>query len=109
MEKERNKVFHVRDYLKQGKKCEASGDFQGAIDSYTNALNETDYYLVHCKRACAYQKIGEMEKAAKDFEVFLSAETRQGKLGETPWGFLAGAIEIGTIATQRTTAQKTLT
>lgn len=109
LEKERKKVFHVRDYLKQGEKCEASGDFQGAIDNYTNALNKIDYYLLHYKRACAYQKMGEMEKAAKDFKVFLSADTRDAKLGDTPWGFLAGAIEIGTISTQRTTAQKTLT
>ena len=53
-----------------------------AIESYTKAiemkiLEDKPDYMVHYRRACAYEKMGEMEKAADGFRVFLLADDRE--------------------------------
>lgn len=60
----------------------SSGDLEGAIESYTKAiemkiLGDKPDYMIHYKRACAYEKMGKMEKAADDFRVFLLADDRE--------------------------------
>jgi len=96
-------------YVKEGEKCEASGDLKGAIESYTKAIEMRIYkdkpdYMLHYKRACTYEKMRELEKAADDFRVFLSADDRELKASS-----LAGAISSFTIGWQRATAQSCLT
>jgi tetratricopeptide (TPR) repeat protein len=54
----------------------------GAIESYTKAIEmkilvDKPDYMVHYKRACAYEKMEEMDKAADDFRVFLLADDRE--------------------------------
>jgi len=97
-------------YFLEGQKCERSKDYQGAIDNYTKALTYAQpTYFIRYMRGCVYQKIGELEKAADDFRAFLLSDTRESKLGTTPWGFLGGAIEAGIIGWERGKAQITLT
>jgi len=95
-------------YVKEGEKRESSGDLEGAIESYTKAIEMRIYkdkpdYMVHYKRGCAYEKKGEMDKAADDFKVFLSADDRELKASS-----LAGAISSFQIGWQRGTAQSRL-
>ena len=97
-------------YVKEGEKCEASGDLKGAIDSYTKAIEMRIYkdkpdYMLHYKRACAYEKMKEMEKAADDFRVFLSADDRSYGQASS----LSGAFGAAKIGWQRGTAQFRLT
>jgi len=85
-------------YVKEGEKCEALGDLKGAVESYTKAIEMRIYkdktdLMLHYKRACVYEKMKEMEKAADDFRVFLTAKDGELKVsapeifGE---GFAAG-------------------
>jgi len=96
-------------YVKEGERCEASGDLKGAIEGYTKAIEMRIYkdkpdYMLHYKRACAYEKMKEMKKAADDFRVFLSADDRELKASS-----LAGAISSFTIGMQRGEAKYCLT
>jgi tetratricopeptide (TPR) repeat protein len=98
-----------RAYVKEGEKRDSSRDFGGAIESYTKALEMKIYkdkpdYMVHYKRGCTYEKMGEIEKAVDDFKIFLSADDRQLKASS-----FAGAVDSFTIGWQRTTAQICLT
>jgi len=97
-------------YVKEGEKCESSGDLGGAIEGYTKAIEMRIYkdkpdYMVHYKRGCAYEKKGEMEKAADDFKVFLSADDRSYGQASS----LSGAFGAAKIGWQRGTAQFRLT
>jgi len=96
-------------YVKEGEKCEASGDLKGAIEGYTKAIEMRIYkdkpdYMLHYKRACAYEKMKEMEKAADDFRVFLSADDRSYGQASS----LSGAFGAAKIGWQRGTAQSRL-
>jgi tetratricopeptide (TPR) repeat protein len=67
-------------------------NFNGAIESYTKAIEmkilvDKPDYMVHYKRACAYEKMGEMEKAADDFRVFLLADDRELSVSYSIAGF----------------------
>lgn len=101
--------------MKEAKKRETSGELGGAIESYTAAIEfaracarEPDYMLYY-KRACTYQKMGEVEKAADDFKVFLLADDRHAKLDTDPWGFLVGATKAAQIGLQQAKAQRCVT
>jgi len=101
-------VSHVKDYLKQAKKNEKSRHFEDAIENYTKAFYETfDFFLLY-KRGCLYQKIGKMEKAAKDFRDFLSTDTRRGHGGTSFWSIMDGQREAISIANQQSNARITL-
>jgi len=96
-------------YVEEGEKCESSGDLDGAIESYTKAIEMRIYkdkpdYMVHYKRGCAYEKKGEMEKAADDFRVFLSADDRSYGQASS----LSGAFGAAKIGWQRGTARSSL-
>lgn len=87
-----------RTYVKEGEKCEASGDLKGAIDRYTKAietqiLKDNPEYMLHYKRARVYEKMNEVDKAADDYKIFLSADDRTLK-GSSPWETV-DSLEIG--------------
>lgn len=108
-------------YVKEGEKCEASGDLEGAIEYYTKAIDKQKEfyrkmmyedkpdYMLHYKRACTYQKMKEMEKAADDFKVFLLADDRRTELDTTWWKFLVKATRLALIVGQRQKAKSCLT
>lgn len=105
----------ARARVKEAEKCEASGVLEGAIEPYTAAIEfaracafEPDCRLYY-KRGCTYQKMGEIEKAADDFKVFLLADDRHAELDTNPWGFLKGATKGARIGLQRTKAQRCVT
>lgn len=82
------------DYFKKGQECETSEDFEGAIENYTKAIgDDSGSHWMHTQRGSIYQKMGELEKAADDFRVFILADNRQANVGTTPWGFLHGVIQ----------------
>jgi len=96
-------------YVKEGEEREVSGDLKGAVESYTKAIEmrihkDKPDYMLHYKRGCAYEKLKEMEKAADDFRVFLSADDRELKASS-----LAGAISAFQIGMQRGQAKYRLT
>lgn len=98
-----------RAYVKEGEKREGAGDFQGAIESYTKAIEmkihkDKPDYMVHYKRACTYEKMKEMGKATEDFKIFLMADDRDLKASS-----FAGAVDSFTIGWQRAAAQKRVT
>ena len=102
-------VFPINYYLKEGEKREASGDFAGAIDTYTKALAIEDHYLLHYARGCVYQKMGDLEQAAADFEVFIigsaiAAEKEIPKDGF--WGGYEAANRAATLNRARSTITK---
>jgi len=71
-----------RDYVKEGEKSERAGDLKGAVEAYTKALEmkvdkKKPEYMLYYKRACAYEKLNELDKAANDYRVFLSADDRE--------------------------------
>lgn len=104
MGKGRKNVSNAKEYLKQGIKNEKSGHFKGAIENYTKAFDESNDYFLLYKRGCLYQKIGEMEKAAEDFETFLSADERRVEGGRMSYVITK---TVG-IENQRLNAKKTL-
>jgi tetratricopeptide (TPR) repeat protein len=97
--KDRKKQYEA--YVNEGDKLSeswkpssipSSADLEGAIESYTNAiemkiLEDKPDYMIHYKRACAYEKMGEMEKAADDFRVFLLADDRELAVSYSIAGF----------------------
>lgn len=96
-----DKKEQYKAYVKEGQKCEASGNLEGAIESYTKAIEMRIYedkpdYMLHYKRAYNYQKMKELEKAADDFRIFLLADDRELKASS-----LAGAISSFSIGMQR--------
>lgn len=97
-------VSNVKEYLKQGIKNEKSGHFKDAIENYSKAFDESNDHFLLYKRGCLYQKIGEMEKAAEDFETFLSADTRRVEGGSMSYVI----TETVNIENQRLNAKKTL-
>jgi tetratricopeptide (TPR) repeat protein len=106
---ERETILISDDYFEKGQECETSEDFEGALENYTKAIEiSSGYHWMHYMRGCIYQKMGEMEKASDDFRVFLLADDRQAKLGNSPWGFLRGAIEGVQIALQQAKIEATL-
>jgi len=102
--KGRKNVSSFEEYLKQGIKNEKSGNYIGAIENYTKALNKTWDFQILYKRGCLYQKIGEMEKAAVDFEGFLSADKSRVEGGSMSY-VITKTISI---ENQRLNAKKTL-
>jgi tetratricopeptide (TPR) repeat protein len=70
----------------------SAADLERAIESYTKAiemkiLEDKPDYMVHYRRACAYEKMGVMEKAADDFRVFLLADDRELAVSYSIGGF----------------------
>ena len=95
-------------FLKEGEKREASGDFAGAIGSYTKALAIEDHYLLHYKRGCVYQKIGDLEQAAADFEVFIVGSEEAARK-EIPKDGFRGGVEAANRAAALKRARSAIT
>jgi tetratricopeptide (TPR) repeat protein len=95
------------------KRVPSATDLNGAIESYTKAiemqiLEDKPDYMVHYKRACAYEKMGEMDKAADDFRVFLLADDRELAVSYSIGGF-GQALSAFSKGIQQGTARYRLT
>jgi tetratricopeptide (TPR) repeat protein len=91
----------------------SSVDLGGAIVSYTKAiemkiLEDKPDYMVHYRRARAYEKMGEMDKAADDFRVFLLADDRELSVSYSIAGF-GQALSAFSKGAQQWTARNRLT
>jgi tetratricopeptide (TPR) repeat protein len=91
----------------------SAADLNGAIESYTKAiemkiLEDKPDYMVHYRRACAYEKMGEMDKAADDFRVFLLADDRELAVSYSIGGF-GQALSAFSKGMQQWTARNRLT
>ncbi len=80
------------------------------IESLNKAIRtDPTNCLTRYARASAYQRMGEMEKAADDFRAFLLADNRHAQPGTTPWGFIDGSMKAVKIGMQQAEAQACLT